>query len=49
MCVGYFLAHQPEGLLPIQNHGELAVVYAWIFLLIAAKGSGVWSVDQARG
>ena len=48
MAVAYFLAHQKDGLLPIQNHGELAVLYSWIFLTIAAKGSGIWSVDASR-
>ena len=49
MAVAYFMAHQKGGVLPIQNHGELAVLYCWIFLFIAAKGSGVWSVDSIRG
>ena len=49
MAVAYFMVHQPQGLLPIQNRGELAVLYCWIFLLIAARGSGIWSVDAARG
>lgn len=48
MAVAYFMVHQPMGLLPIENRGELAVLYCWIFLLIAARGSGVWSVDAAR-
>ncbi|MDX1649963.1 MAG: DoxX family protein [Myxococcota bacterium] len=49
MAVAYFMVHQPQGLLPIVNRGELAALYCWVFLLIAAKGSGVWSVDAARG
>jgi len=49
MAVGYFMAHQKDGLLPIQNHGELAALYCWVFLLIASRGSGRWSVDWARG
>ena len=47
MAVAYFLGHQKDGLLPIQNHGELAVVYCFAFLAIAAKGSGKLSVDEA--
>jgi putative oxidoreductase len=49
MAVAYFVAHQPEGLLPLHNKGELAALYAWVFLFIAARGAGVWSVDAARG
>jgi putative oxidoreductase len=44
MAVAYFWKHQPGGLWPIVNMGELAVVYCWIFLYIAARGSGKWSV-----
>ena len=49
MAVGYFLAHQSRGLFPIQNQGELAVLYCFVFLYIAAKGPGIWSVDGSRG
>lgn len=45
MAVAYFMAHQSRGALPIQNQGELAVAYCFAFLFIAARGSGVWSVD----
>jgi putative oxidoreductase len=31
---------------PIENHGELAVVYCWLFLYIAAAGPGAWAVDN---
>ena len=48
MAVAYFMAHAPQGLWPINNGGELAVVYCFIFLYIAAKGSGIWSIDHAR-
>lgn len=45
MAVAYFMAHQPQGVLPIQNNGETAVLFCFIFLYIAARGSGIWSVD----
>lgn len=44
MAVAYFLVHQPQGALPIQNRGELAAVYAFVFLFIAARGAGTWSL-----
>ena len=47
MAVAYFKAHVPIGLLPINNNGELAVFYCFVFLFIAAYGSGIWSVDHA--
>lgn len=46
MAVGYFIAHQPAGALPIHNRGELAAVYAFLFLFIAARGSGIWSLGS---
>jgi putative oxidoreductase len=45
MAVAYFTVHAPGGLLPIVNKGELAVLYCFVFLYIAARGSGRWSVD----
>ncbi len=48
MAVAYFMVHQSMGLLPIQNHGELGALYAFIFLLIAARGNGTWSLGPSR-
>ncbi|HYL04586.1 MAG TPA: DoxX family protein [Thermoanaerobaculia bacterium] len=45
MAVAYFKAHAPGGFWPIANHGELAVLYCFVFLYIAAHGSGPYSVD----
>jgi putative oxidoreductase len=44
MAVAYFMAHWPNGFWPIQNQGELAVVYCFLFLFIAAHGPGVWGI-----
>ena len=46
MAVAYFTAHQPRGFWPIQNDGELAVLYCFVFLYIAAQGSGAWSLQR---
>jgi putative oxidoreductase len=46
MAVAYFMAHQPKGLWPVQNHGEPAVLLCFIFLFFAAHGAGRWSVDK---
>ena len=48
MAVAYFMVHQLQGVLPLQNGGELAALYCWIFLFFAARGAGVWSADAAR-
>ena len=47
MAFAYFMAHfSIQAFLPIQNKGELAVVYCFLFLYIASVGSGAWSVDS---
>jgi putative oxidoreductase len=48
MAVAYFMAHAPGGLWPAQNHGELAVVYCFVFLYLAAAGGGPLSLDALR-
>lgn len=54
MASAYFIAHNsfataPGGLVPLLNKGELAVLFCWVFLMFAAKGPGIWSVDAAQG
>ena len=48
MASAYFLAHFPRGLVPVQNGGELAILYCFLFLFIASKGAGIWSIDAMR-
>jgi putative oxidoreductase len=45
MAVAYFMVHFPQSFWPIVNKGELAVVYCFVFLYIASRGAGIWSVD----
>lgn len=46
MAAAYFIAHSPKGPLPIQNGGELAVLYCFVFLYISSRGSGPLSVSK---
>ena len=46
MAYAYFTAHQPGGVLPLQNGGELAVLYCFAFLLIAFAGAGAFAVQR---
>ena len=48
MAAAYFMAHAPQGFLPILNGGELAVLYSFIFLYFAAAGGGAFSLDGLR-
>ena len=45
MAVAYFKVHAPQGFWPIENSGELAALYCFVFLYIAFKGSGSLSID----
>lgn len=45
MAYAYFVVHQSDALLPIQNDGEAAALYSWLFLLIAALGPGSAALD----
>ena len=47
-AVAYFYAHAPKAFFPILNGGELAALYCFVFLYLAAAGPGPWSVDAAR-
>jgi len=49
MAVAYFKQHAPGGLWPIVNRGELAVLFCFLFLYIASRGSGILSIDALRG
>ncbi|OGU13432.1 MAG: LuxR family transcriptional regulator [Geobacteraceae bacterium GWC2_53_11] len=45
MAFAYWIGHGTNALLPLQNNGELAVLYCFVFLFIATQGGGIWSVD----
>ena len=45
MAVAYWQFHAPNGAWPILNHGEPAVLLCFIFLYMAARGGGDWSLD----
>jgi putative oxidoreductase len=47
MAFAYWMAHAFHALLPLQNQGELAVLYCFAFLYISARGGGRWSFDGA--
>lgn len=48
MAVAYFLRHAPLGLWPILNRGEVAALFCFIWLYLAAAGPGPWSLDALR-
>jgi len=46
MAFAYWSVHGTHALLPVINGGELAIIYCFLFLFIASRGSGVFSVDH---
>jgi putative oxidoreductase len=46
-AVGYWVAHGSQGPFPIVNGGETIILYCFIFLFIATRGAGIWSVEGA--
>ncbi len=49
MAAAYFMAHLPNGFWPIQNQGELAALYCFVFLYFSARGGGRYSLDAMIG
>jgi putative oxidoreductase len=47
-AVGYWMVHASRSPFPIVNGGEAIALYCFIFLFIATRGAGIWSVDAAR-
>jgi len=48
MASAYWMAHGLNAFHPLVNHGELALLYCFAFLFIAAHGPGIWSADGER-
>ncbi|NLT69390.1 MAG: DoxX family protein [Verrucomicrobiaceae bacterium] len=46
MAVAYFIGHASGGFWPMLNGGELAVLYCFVYLYLAAAGGGDWSADR---
>lgn len=48
MCaVGYWMVHGLNDFYPLNNGGEVIALYCFIFLFVATRGAGIWSVDAA--
>lgn len=47
MAVAYFLVHFPRSFFPIENRGEVVVLFCFVYLFLAAAGAGPWSLDAA--
>jgi putative oxidoreductase len=48
MAFAYFIGHAPHRFWPIVNHGELAIIFCFLWLFLSAAGPGPWSLDAMR-
>ena len=48
MAVAYWMAHAPQNTFPVNNGGDAAILYCFVFLYLAIAGPGDWSIDAAR-
>jgi len=45
MAVAYWYAHAPQSFFPVNNGGDAAILYCFVFLYLFAAGGGPWSLD----
>ena len=48
MAVAYWYAHAPQNFWPVNNMGDAAILYSFVFLYLVFAGPGPWSLDPAR-
>lgn len=48
MAVAYWMAHAPQNAFPVNNGGDAAILYCFVFLYLVFAGPGAWSVDGMR-
>ena len=48
MAVAYWMAHAPQSFFPVNNAGDAAILYCFVFLYLVFAGPGPWSIDAAR-
>ena len=48
MAVAYWMVHAPQNFFPVNNGGDAAILYCFVFLYLFFAGPGPWSVDGLR-
>ena len=48
MAVAYFMAHAPQSFFPINNRGDAAVLFCFVFLYLTTAGPGAFALDNRR-
>jgi putative oxidoreductase len=49
MATAYFIGHAPMNFWPVNNMGDAAILYCFVFLYIAFAGPGAFSLDARLG
>lgn len=49
MAAAYFMAHAPQNFWPVNNMGDAAILYCFVFLYFVFAGAGPLSLDASRG
>jgi putative oxidoreductase len=49
MAVAYWVAHAPRSFFPVNNGGDAAILFCFVFLYFVFAGGGAWSLDAVRG
>ena len=48
MAVAYFMAHAPQSFYPVNNRGDAAILFSFVFLYLTAAGPGAFALDNRR-
>jgi putative oxidoreductase len=48
MAIAYFMAHMPRSFFPINNGGDAAVLFCFVFLYLLFAGPGAFALDSRR-
>ncbi|UVK46165.1 DoxX family protein [Mesorhizobium sp. AR07] len=49
MAIAYFMAHMPRDFFPVNNSGDAAISFCFIFLYLVFAGAGAFALDNRRG
>lgn len=48
-AVAYFMAHAPQSFFPVNNRGDAAILFCFVFLYMTVAGPGALALDNRRG
>ncbi|MGB3813902.1 MAG: DoxX family protein [Shinella sp.] len=48
MAVAYFMAHAPQSFFPVNNRGDAAILFSFVFLYLTVAGPGAFALDNRR-